>query len=142
MPQQIEKAVGFIRAHKLIAISTFAYAILTLGHIPLSTLNTLFDKNQAVEFFNVLMVATLFGAIIVRKRNELRIPRALFALVGALLVALFTSANILVFDYYYASTEANASNGMLTTMSGASTGNGSFTKAGGGTSYVLAIRAF
>ena len=92
MPQQIEKAVGFIRAHKLIAISTFAYAILTLGHIPLSTFNTLFDKNQAVEFFNVLMVATLFGAIIVRKRNELRIPRALFALVGALLLALFTSA--------------------------------------------------
>jgi hypothetical protein len=56
--------------------------------------------------------------------------------------SLLLSANILVGDYYYASTEANASNGMLTTMSGASTGNGSFTKAGGGTSYVLAIRAF
>ena len=56
--------------------------------------------------------------------------------------SLLSSANILVGDYYYASTEANASNGMLTTMSGPSTGNGPFTKAGGGTSYVLAIRAF
>ena len=52
------------------------------------------------------------------------------------------AANIIVGDYYYASTESNASNGMLTTMSGSSTGNGAFTKAGGGTSYVLAIRAF
>lgn len=92
MPTYVAKFIGFIRANKLISITTFAYAILTLGHIPLNTFNTLFDKNQAVEFFNVLMVATLFGAIIVRKRNELRIPRTLFALVGALLVALFASA--------------------------------------------------
>ena len=53
-----------------------------------------------------------------------------------------TDWKVIVGDYYYASTESNASNGMLTTMSGSSTGNGAFTKAGGGTSYVLAIRAF
>jgi len=56
--------------------------------------------------------------------------------------AMLRAANIIVEDYYYASTESNASNGMLTTMNGASSGNGAFTKAGGGTSYVLAIRAF
>jgi len=56
--------------------------------------------------------------------------------------SLLLAANIVTNDYYYASTEADASNGMLTTMAGASTGNGAFTKAGGGTSYVLAIRAF
>ena len=56
--------------------------------------------------------------------------------------SLLQAANIIVGDYYYASTEVDASNGMLTTMAGASTGNGAFTKAGGGTSYVLAIRAF
>jgi hypothetical protein len=56
--------------------------------------------------------------------------------------SLLLAANIVTNDYYYASTEVDASNGMLTTMNGASTGNGAFTKAGGGTSYVLAIRAF
>jgi O-antigen ligase len=92
MPIQVEKFIGQIRSHKLISITTLAYAILTLGHIPLNTFNTLFDKNQAVEFFNVLMVASLFGLIIFRKRKELVVPRSLFALVGALLLALFASA--------------------------------------------------
>ena len=40
-----------------------------------------------------------------------------------------TDWKVIVGDYYYASTESNASNGMLTTMSGSSTGNGAFTKA-------------
>ena len=51
-------------------------------------------------------------------------------------------ANIIVYDYYYGSTEISSTQGLLTTMSGASSGNGGFTKSGGGTSYVLAIRAF
>jgi hypothetical protein len=52
------------------------------------------------------------------------------------------SGNYVTGDYYYASTEIDASNSMLTTMAGASSGNGSFTKAGGGTSYSVPIRAF
>ena len=52
------------------------------------------------------------------------------------------SGNYITGDYYYASTEIDASNSMLTTMAGASSGNGSFTKAGGGTSYSVPIRAF
>ena len=81
-----------LSSNRIVALTVFAYSVLALGHIPLDVLNTLFDKNQSVQFLATMAIAAVFGVVAIRKRDELVIPRYLLGIILVLLLSLILSA--------------------------------------------------
>jgi len=81
-----------LSSNRIVALTVFAYSVLALGHIPLEVLNTLFDKNQSVQFLATMAIAAVFGVVAIRKRDELVIPRYLLGIILVLLLSLILSA--------------------------------------------------
>jgi len=82
----------WIRANKVLSLAVLGYAVLALGHIPTNVLVSLFDKNQSVQFAAILFLSAAFGVIAINKRESLQLPRIIFFLGLALIIALFASA--------------------------------------------------
>jgi len=82
----------WFRANKIVSLAVLGYAVLALGHIPTNVLLSLFDKNQSVQFAATLFLSAAFGTIAIIKRESLQLPRTIFFLGLALILALFTSA--------------------------------------------------
>jgi len=82
----------WFRANKIVSLAVLGYAVLALGHIPTNVLLSLFDKNQSVQFAATLFLSAAFGTIAIIKRDSLQLPRTIFFLGLALILALFTSA--------------------------------------------------
>jgi len=82
----------WVRANKVLSFAVLGYAVLALGHIPTNVLLSLFDKNQSVQFAATLFLSAAFGTIAIIKRDSLQLPRTIFFLGLALILALFTSA--------------------------------------------------
>ena len=82
----------WVRANKVISFAVLGYAVLALGHIPSTVLLSLFDKNQSVQFAVTLFLSAAFGIIAIIKRGSLQLPRTIFFLGLAMVIALFASA--------------------------------------------------
>ena len=82
----------WVRANKVVSLAVLGYAVLALGHIPSNILLSLFDKNQSVQFAATLFLSAAFGVIAIIKRDSFQLPRTIFYLGIALILALFTSA--------------------------------------------------
>jgi O-antigen ligase len=82
----------WVRANKVVSLAVLGYAVLALGHIPSNILLSLFDKNQSVQFAATLFLSAAFGVIAIIKRDSIQLPRTIFFLGLALVIALFTSA--------------------------------------------------
>ena len=82
----------WVRANKVLSFAVLGYAVLALGHIPRNVLLSLFDKNQSVQFAAILFLSAAFGVIAIIKRESLQLPRIIFFLGLALIIALFASA--------------------------------------------------
>ena len=82
----------WVRANKVLSFAVLGYAVLALGHIPRNVLLSLFDKNQSVQFAAILFLSAAFGLIAIIKRGSLQLPRIIFFLGLALIIALFASA--------------------------------------------------
>ena len=92
MREQVENSVRWVNSHKVLTFAVIGYGALALGHIPPHVFTTLFDKNQAVQFALTLFLAAAFGIVAIIKRREIALPRPLFFLGLALVIALFVSA--------------------------------------------------
>jgi len=90
----LDKAEAKLRTPRLVVFATISFAVLALGHIPLDVLKTLFDKNQSVQFLAVLAIGAAFGAVAIKKRATLAIPRYLAAVILILLLSLTISAAV------------------------------------------------
>ena len=82
----------WVRANKVVSFAVLGYGVLALGHIPANVLLSLFDKNQSVQFAATLFLSAAFGVILIIKRRAIQLPRTIFFLGLALILALFTSA--------------------------------------------------
>ena len=87
-----ERVLAKVQSNKLVSLTIPAFAAVALVHIPLDTLITLFDKNQAPEFIMVLLVSALMGLASLLRFNRIPHSRAAYLLALALVVSLFISA--------------------------------------------------
>jgi O-antigen ligase len=87
-----ELILAKVKANKIVAATVAGYAFLVLFHIPLGVLVTLFDKNQAPQFFSILILAAAFGLVILWKSEKIPFSRPALYLGFALLAALLLSA--------------------------------------------------
>ena len=92
MREQVENSVRWVNSHKVLTFAVIGYGALALGHIPPHVFTTLFDKNQAVQFALTLFLAAALGIVALIKRREIALPKPLFFLGLALVIALFVSA--------------------------------------------------
>lgn len=92
MPERVQISMQWVRANKVLSFAVLGYAVLALGHIPRNVLLSLFDKNQSVQFAAILFLSAVFGVIAIIKRESLQLPRIIFFLGLALIIALFASA--------------------------------------------------
>ena len=66
-----ELVLAKVKSNKLVAAAILSFAALTLVHIPLKVLTTLFDKNQAPEFIVLLIVSGAFGIFALLRIKEI-----------------------------------------------------------------------
>ena len=90
-----ELVLAKVKSNKLVAAAILSFAALTLVHIPLKVLTTLFDKNQAPEFIVLLFASAAFGIFALLRIKELPFSKpALFlsiALIGSLILSAIQS---------------------------------------------------
>lgn len=92
MHEKARTSIHWVNSHKILTFAVIGYGTLALGHIPLNVFRTLFDKNQAVQFALTLFLATALGMIAIRKSRAIALPKPVFGLGLALVLALFVSA--------------------------------------------------
>jgi len=92
MQEKARASIHWVNSHKILTFAVIGYGALALGHIPLNVFRTLFDKNQAVQFALTLFLATALGMIAIRKSRAIALPKPVFGLGLALVLALFVSA--------------------------------------------------
>lgn len=87
-----ELVLAKVKSDKLISATVLTFAALTLVHIPLKVLITLFDKNQAPEFIVLLFIAGAFGFIALLRIKEIPFSKPALLLAIALIGSLLLSA--------------------------------------------------
>jgi O-antigen ligase len=88
-----------LNGQKTILLAVFSYLALTILHIPDSLFRHIFDKNAPVQFFTLIVVATVFSLYIARKSHRFRFPKLVtygaLALVASQITSLVLSGNLM-----------------------------------------------
>lgn len=83
-----------LRANRLILITGLLYLIMATAHIPLNTLNYIFDKNSPLQFVALLATAGFFGAVLLIKRETFKVPAKILLVLVALITVQILSGII------------------------------------------------
>ena len=75
-----------------------AYAFLAYAHIPVKIFPHAFDKNAVPQFIVLILVSSIFGIYILRRRNKFHLLGKITLLLWILIIAVLTSA-ILNIDF-------------------------------------------
>jgi O-antigen ligase len=88
-----------INGQKALVLAAISYFALTVLHIPDSLFRHIFDKNAPVQFFTLIVVATVFALYIASKSHRFRFPKLVtygaLALVASQITSLALSGNLM-----------------------------------------------
>jgi O-antigen ligase len=88
-----------LNGQRAVLLAAISYLALTVLHIPDSLFRHIFDKNAPVQFFTLIVIATIFALYIARKSHRFRFPKIVtygaLALVASQLTSLALSGNLM-----------------------------------------------